>query len=170
MRAKFLFFAAFSVQLISFAQKSVEPTNSFTVFGQVDKPLTVTFADLKKEKQVQLDSFKIFNPQGEFRRQYKTIKGVRLLDVLKNVTIASPDPKTLNEFYLIAKASDGYSVVISWNELFNSAIGSSFLLVLEADNKPQQDGAERILLIATQDLITGRRHVKGLASIEIKRI
>lgn len=76
----------------------------------------------------------------------------------------------MSEFYLIARASDGYSVVISWNELFNSQSGNSFLLVLEADNKPQGEVPERILLIATKDLMTGRRHVKGLKSIEIKRI
>lgn len=132
--------------------------------------MTVTLAGLKNEQRVQLDSFKIFNPKGEFRKQYKGIRGVRLLDVLKKVTVTSPDPKTLNEFYLIARASDGYAVVISWNELFNSETGNSFLLVLEADNKSQAEAPERILLIATKDLMTGRRHVKGLKSIEIKRI
>ena len=76
------------------------------------------------------------------------------MDVVKKLTIQSPDAKTLSEFYLIAKAADGYSVVIYWNELFNSQIGDSFILVTEINGKTQQDSPERILLIATKDLMT----------------
>lgn len=170
MKRIFLFLVLLSIRFLLFSQKPIVPTSSFTVFGQVAKPLTVTLADLKKEQTVRLDSFKILNHVGELRKEYKGIKGVRLLDVLKNVTIKSPDAKTLSEFYLVAKASDGYSVVISWNELFNSEAGKSFILVTEANGKGEQDAPERILLIAAKDLMTGRRHVKGLASIEIKRI
>ncbi|MEO5581168.1 MAG: hypothetical protein ABIR66_00635 [Saprospiraceae bacterium] len=68
------------------------------------------------------------------------------------------------------KANDDYSVVVSWNELFNTEIGNSFYLVVEADSKSQKDAPEKILLISTKDFKTGRRQVKGLKSIEVKRI
>ena len=68
------------------------------------------------------------------------------------------------------KVSDGYSVVVSWNKLFNTEIGNTFFLVVEGDNKSQKDGSEKILLILTKDFKTGIRHMKGLQSIEVKRI
>lgn len=136
----------------------------------MEKPLTFNLADLLKEEQVHLDSLQIVSYKGERKTVYRNIKGVRLLDMLKKATIASPDARTLSEYYLIAKASDGYAVVISWNELFNTEFGKSFLLITEVNGKTQQDSPERILLMATKDVATGRRHVKGLASIEIKRI
>jgi len=98
------------------------------------------------------------------------VKGVLLLDLLKDISITTASPKLLSEYYLVFKASDGYSVVVSWNELFNTEIGNSFYIVTEANNQKQKDAPEKILLIATKDFKTGRRHIKGLQNIEIKRI
>ena len=68
------------------------------------------------------------------------------------------------------KVSDGYSVVVSWNKLFNTEIGNTLFLAVEGDNKSQKDGSEKILLISTKDFKIGIRHMKGLQSIEVKRI
>ncbi len=153
-----------------FAQKSVESTDQFTISGLVDKPKTISFSDLQREKSIEIGDFKITNHAGEFRKEYKNLKAVPLLNLLKDVKITAESPKVLSEYYLVLKASDGYSVVLSWNELFNTEIGNSFFIVLEADGKSQAESTERILLIATKDFKTGRRHVKGLQSIEIKKI
>lgn len=40
----------------------------------------------------------------------------------------------------------------------------------EVDGKNLDSMSERILMVATKDLKTGRRHVKGWESIEIKKI
>jgi hypothetical protein len=152
------------------AQKTVESTNQFTIIGLVDKPKIVTYSDLEKEKVVEIGDFKITNHLGEFKKEYKNVKGVSLLSFIKDVNITASSPKLLSEYYFILKASDGYSAVISWNELFNTEIGNTFFLVVEADNKSQKDGSEKILLISTKDFKTGRRHIKGLQSIEVKKI
>jgi hypothetical protein len=158
------------VSIVGVAQKSIESTDQFTISGLVDKPVTIYYADLEKEKIVMIGDFKITNHLGEFKKEYKKVKGVLLLDLMKGITITSPSPKVLSEFYFVLKATDGYSVVVSWNELFNTEIGNSFYLVVEADNKNQRDAPEKILLVSTKDFKTGRRHVKGLQSIEVKRI
>lgn len=158
------------VSNIGFSQKTVEATNQFTVSGLVDKPITIAYSDLEKEKIVDIGDFKITNHLGEFKKEYKNVKGVLLLDLLKNLNLTSKSPKLLSEFYFVLRATDGYSVVISWNELFNTEIGNSFFIVVEADNKSQKDATEKILLISTKDFKTGRRHIKGLQSIEVKRI
>lgn len=155
---------------IGFSQKTIESTDQFTVMGLVEKQKTITFHDLEKEKIVALGDFKVTNHLGEFKKEYKNVKGVSLLKLLNEVNIKASSPKLLSEYYLVFKASDGYSVVASWNELFNTEIGNSFYLVVEADGKLQSDSSEKILLVSTKDFKTGRRHVKGLQSIEIKKI
>ncbi|MEP7321879.1 MAG: molybdopterin-binding protein [Saprospiraceae bacterium] len=152
------------------SQETIESTSQFTVFGLVEAAVTITFADLEKQKTTDLGNFQVTNHLGEFKKEYKNVKGVPLLSLLNNVKITASSPKLLSEYYLVFKASDDYSVVVSWNELFNTEIGNSFFLVVEADSKSQKDAPEKILLISTKDFKTGRRHVKGLKSIEVKRI
>ncbi len=163
-------FVLLLISFVGFPQKKSETTNQFTISGLVEKPLRVSYSDLEKENAVSIGDFKITNHLGEFKKEYKNVKGILLLDLMKKVTITSPSPKLLSEFYFVLKASDGYSVVISWNELFNTEIGNSFFLIVEADNKSQKDADEKVLLLSTKDFKTGRRHVKGLQNIEVKRI
>lgn len=170
MTKKLLIIALLFISHLGFSQKTNEVTNEFTVTGLVDKPLTISYDDLTKEKIVTIGDFKVTNHLGKYKKEYKNVKGVLLLDILKNVNITTTSPKILSEYYFIFKAVDGYSVVVSWNELFNTEIGNSFFLIVEADNKSQKDATEKILLITTKDFKTGRRHIKGLQTIEIKRI
>lgn len=170
MIKKFILIALVFITHFGFAQKAIEATNEFTITGLVDKPLIISYGDLLKEKIVDIGNFKVTNHLGEFKKEYKNVKGVLLLDLFKNINITTTSPKLLSEYYLVFKATDGYSAVVSWNEFFNTEIGNSFFLVVEADNKGQKDAAEKILLISTKDFKTGRRHIKGLQSIEIRRI
>lgn len=158
------------LSIAGFAQKQVESTNQFTIMGLVEKPKVITYADLQKEKSIEIGDLKITNHVGEFRKEYKQLKGIPLLSLFDDVTITATSPKVLSEYYVVIKASDGYSVVLSWNELFNTEIGKTFFIVMEADGKSLVNSTEKILLIATKDFKTGRRHVKGLQSIEIKKI
>lgn len=158
------------VSVTGFSQNKIETTNEFTVTGLVDKPITISYPDIEKQKIIDIGDFKITNHLGEFKKEYKNVKGVLLLDLLKDISITTASPKLLSEYYLVFKASDGYSVVVSWNELFNTEIGNTFYIVTEANNQSQKDAPEKILLIATKDFKTGRRHIKGLQNIEVKRI
>jgi len=158
------------VSVTGFSQNKIETTNEFTVTGLVDKPITISYPDIEKQKIIDIGDFKITNYLGEFKKEYKNVKGVLLLDLLKDISITTASPKLLSEYYLVFKASDGYSVVVSWNELFNTEIGNTFYIVTEANNQSQKDAPEKILLIATKDFKTGRRHIKGLQNIEVKRI
>jgi hypothetical protein len=165
-----IFFLCIVVNQLGFSQKNIESTTQFTIMGLVEKPITVAYADLEKEKIVEIGDFKITNHLGEYKKEYKKVKGVLLLDLLKNLNITATSPKLLSEYYFVLKASDGYSAVISWNELFNTEIGNTFFIVVEADGKSQKEATERMLFISTKDFKTGRRHIKGLQSIEVKRI
>lgn len=104
------------------------------------------------------------------KKEYKNVKVVALLYILQKLNITTTSPKLLSEYYFVFRGSDGYAVVYSWNEIFNTDIGNSIFIVTEADNKKLTESTDRILLISTRDFKTGRRHIKGLKSIEIRRI
>jgi hypothetical protein len=160
-----LLFFQFSAAL--FAQK---PTDEINISGLIEKPAKITYAELLQSPTVALGDFKVTNHAGEFRREYKNVKGVALLDFLQKINITAPTPRQLSEYYLVFKASDDYTVVYSWNEIFNTDTGKTLFVVTEADGQSYAESKERILLITTKDYKTGRRHVKGLSSIEIKRL
>ncbi|WP_134087864.1 hypothetical protein [Olivibacter sp. XZL3] len=79
-------------------------------------------------------------------------------------------PKVLSEYYIVCIAKDGYKVVFSWNELFNTPIGDSVLVVTninEATNGEQEDD---LALLSPKDMATGRRYVKQLQTIQFLRV
>ncbi|MBK9592619.1 MAG: hypothetical protein IPO32_14365 [Crocinitomicaceae bacterium] len=67
----------------------------------------------------------------------------------------------MNEFYFIFTASDGYKVVFSWNEIYNSHAGNQFFILTEMEGKKIGEMNQRIVFISTADLQTGRRYIKG---------
>jgi hypothetical protein len=156
--------------LVSLAQKeTVKPTSSFTIFGEVKSAVTVTVADLKKWPTVNIGDVPITNHLGEKKSEAKGLKGVLLKDVLGSIEINAESPKVLSEYYFICKANDNYTVVYSWNELFNTATGDTAYIVTEKNGKDAMSMDDSILMISPKDRMTGRRHVKALSTIEVKR-
>ena len=85
--------------------------------------------------------------------------------------VAGQDSDDLEALFdSIASASDGYKVVFSWSELFNSPIGDGVLVMFEKDGNPIGDEEGRLALISTKDIRTGSRHVKWLNDIEVRKV
>ncbi len=149
--------------------QQIKPTTAFTVSGEVFSPLTVSLLDLKKWKEVVIGDLVITNHLGEMKSEAKGLKGISLKDILQTVEIKSESPKVLSEYYFVFSGSDDYKVVYSWNELFNTVVGESVYLVTEKNGKSITEMDDTILVISTKDYKTGRRHIKGLASIAVMR-
>ncbi|KZC15595.1 hypothetical protein RHOFW510R12_00155 [Rhodanobacter sp. FW510-R12] len=96
-------------------------------------------------------------------------RGVRLTDLINHAGIDEQGHKDTRRMVIIARATDGYVVTFSWNELFNTAIGKDVLVAYEKDGKPLDAGEGQFLLVSGQDIKTGPRHVRWLNEIEIKR-
>jgi len=139
------------------------------VSGEVFSPLTVSVMDLKKWTTVAIGDLVITNHLGEKKSEAMGLKGVLLKEILQTVEIKSENPKVLSEYYFVFVASDGYKVVYSWNELFNTSVGESVYLITEKNGKTITDMDDSILVVSTKDFKTGRRNVKGLASIAVMR-
>ena len=162
-------FCIAAISFSSFSQEKIAPTDALTVTGLVDKEMTFRVTDLSAYPSKPIPDMVITNHLGEPRGTAKGLKAILIKDVLANVSIKTESPKVLSEFFLSFIASDGYTVVYSWNEIFNSPTGDKTYLITEKDGKPLAEMSERLLMITPTDFKTGRRHIKGLNKIVVAR-
>ncbi len=146
-----------------------EKTTSVTVTGAEASPVVFTWADIQKLPPVQIGPVVITNHLGERKKELRQVEGVRLTDLLATVTITAENPRVLSEYYFVFIATDDYRVVFSWNELFNHPAGQRVFLVTAYDGKRHEAIEDGLLLLVPDDQRTGRRHIKSLNRIEIKR-
>ncbi len=143
------------------------PPTSLTVSGGVERPSTWSVDDLKKRPAQQIGELRLPGKDGG---KPAVLRGVRLRDLLDEAKIVSRDHHTVKKLAIIATATDGYKVVFSWSELFNSPAGDSVLVLFERDGKPLGREEGPLALIAGKDLRTGPRHVKWLQAVEVRQI
>ena len=159
----------FFIVTCSVAQEQSKPTSSVIINGRVKSPKTFTVAAIGQYKVYNLGDVVITNHKGEVKGTAKELSGILLKDLLQSIEPDAETPKVLSEYYFTCIASDGYKVVFSWNELFNTATGNTVYIVTSKDHKPIDALDESILLISTADVHTGRRYVKNLQSIIVRR-
>lgn len=142
-------------------------TTAVRVQGAVENSLTLTVEALKRFPTVTGGAFTLTNHAGDVKESIRSFKGVALKIILDSARIAASSLKARSRIAVIARASDGYAVSFSWNELFNTATGDSVCIVYEQNNLPLGDGEGRLLLLSAADRRTGSRHVRWLQTIEV---
>lgn len=148
---------------------SAQKLPSVKVTGAIEKPVTVSMEDLKKYETHQINSIDILNHKLEFKKNLKNLKGVLLKDLLEQVKFNAASPKDLSMFYLVCIAEDGYKVVYSWNEIFNSTAEKQAMLITGSSPVSAEESKDGITLITPGDKATGRRYVKNLSGIIIHK-
>lgn len=164
------FFYIFSISLLLSLSVNGQVTKTITIEGAVAKTVTINFADLKAYKTISIDSVQILNHKQEYKSTLKGIKGVLLKDIVTKAEFVVNSPKVLSEFYIVCIADDGYKVVFSWNELFNSPTGEHALIVTGINGAPSINQKEGIILLTPTDTATGRRYVKNVSKITIQQV
>ena len=157
----------FLFSFISFcAQSQTESTNEFKVVGKVKNDKTFTLADLQKYPTVELNNI---NTSCTPRKEEKTksVKAVLLKNILDSVAFQYDKPRMLNFYYFLFVASDGYKIVFSFNEIYNTETGNNLYIVTAMDGKKIQDMDSRILLLTTKDIKGGARNMKSLSKIVV---
>ena len=161
-----LFLASYSIK----AQRTVPPSDAFKIEGKVKAEMRVSVADLDMFPKVTISDQKLYNHNGEAKGYITNMKGVLLKTVLGSIEFDYNKPKELNEFYFVFVATDGYKVVFSWNEIYNTEAGNNFYIITEMDGKNIREMEQRIAFISTADLKSGRRYIKALEKIQVKRV
>ncbi|MEO5775807.1 MAG: molybdopterin-binding protein [Flavobacterium sp.] len=160
-----LFLTCYSIN----AQRKVTPSETLKIEGKIKAEKTFSITDIDTFPKVAIPDQTLYNHKGEAKSTVKNMKGVLLKTVLASIQFDYDKPKELNEFYFVFVATDGYKVVFSWNEIYNSEAGNNFYFVTEMEGKKIKDMEQRILFISTGDFKSGRRYIKGLEKIQVKR-
>lgn len=156
--------------LTLFAQRTITPTESISIGGTIKNPSTITIAQLDTFVKHKIPNQIIYNHKGEIKDTLTDMMGIPIINILASYQYIYEKPKELNEFYFVFSASDGYKVIFSWNEIYNTECGNSYYIVTDIENKHLNEIENWFLFIAAADLKPGRRYIKGLEKIEVKRI
>ena len=123
----------------------------------------------KMESEVLEDLFVVCG-SGDPRGSIGSCRGVLLEDLIRKADVIKEEHDDTKKMFLVASASDGYKVVFSWQEIFNSPVGGGVLILFEKDGKPLDRERKRVDLISAQDMFMGSRYVKGLTNIEVAMV
>ena len=147
-------------------------TDKITVSGAVEHTLVLSVEDLRKfpEQDIHEVSLRHEAGGGAEAGKVEKLKGVLLRTIVQKAAVVSKDHNDVKKLAIIAAASDGYKVVFSWSEIFNSPLGDGIIVFFEKDGAPLADNEGQLALISTGDTRTGPRHVKWLQSITVSKI
>ncbi|MES2262485.1 MAG: molybdopterin-dependent oxidoreductase [Pseudomonadota bacterium] len=157
----------------SFAHDTPGPppaASTLAISGAVAKPLTLRADDLRAFPPELIAEWQLGGRGGADKSKMSQVRGVRLRDILERASIVTRDHNTVKKLAIIAAASDGYKVIFSWSELFNSDVGDGVLVLFERDGKALGSEEGPLALVSGKDIRTGARHVKWLQTIEVRQI
>ncbi|WP_051291077.1 molybdopterin-dependent oxidoreductase [Pedobacter glucosidilyticus] len=141
-------------------------TTSISINGLVSKPLTLSVDSLKQLKTIKINNFNLIGKDNKIKRRINSFEGVLLKDILNKARITSNN-KEATKLYIKLTASDNYTIVFSWSEIFNHPSGEKVFVIFEENEKPlEENGA--FALITMDDNINGLRHLKWLKEISVK--
>ena len=154
--------------------KVVDPstfvTTHISVTGAVEHSLNLSVDDLRKFPPQQIGEVPLVCQSGANMGKLENFKGVLLRDILDKAKVKAPAHNDVKKMAVIASASDGYKVVFSWTEIFNSPNGEGVIVFFEKDGQPLTDDEGRIAMVSSKDTGTGPRHVKWLQGVEVRKI
>ncbi len=145
-------------------------SDTLTVRGAVEHPLTLSVDDLRAFPAQQLAEVALTRQNGAEAGTLQNLKGVRLSDLVNKAVLVVKDHNDIKKMIVVATATDGYRVVFSWSEIFNSPAGDGMIVYFEKDGKPLGEDEGRIAMVSTKDTKTGPRHVKWLQTLEVRLI
>ncbi|MGE5665096.1 MAG: molybdopterin-dependent oxidoreductase [Betaproteobacteria bacterium] len=137
------------------------------VDGQVRQPLQLSHAQVSAMPAAQqVTSTTTREVDGQARST--TVRGVRLRALLEQAGLAERDRFDWRKTVVVATARDGYRVVFSWPEIFNTEGGAQVLVVHERDGQALGSVDGPLALVAANDVRSGPRHVRALERIEVR--
>lgn len=164
-RAGFLLYIILA-GLTASAQKTGDTTSAFTISGRVKQDKVISWQMLASFRLHELKSINTScSPKKEER--IRQAKAVLLKDVLDSVSFDYSRGSELNAFYFVFVASDGYRLVYSYNEIFNTETGRNLYIAVELDGKPGNALPNSLLVLTTSDIKGGRRNMKWLKEIKV---
>ena len=132
-----------------------------SVGGSVKTPLRIDAESFASYPETALGNVGVVCMSGARREAPRERRGVLLRTLIEQAVLKSASPKERNRMVVLASGSDGYGVSFSYHELFNTPVGDGVLVVRTE---------EGFTLYSRHDTVTGPRHVRDLAAVEVMMI
>jgi len=162
---KKLLFILTLLSATTLAQEKTKQTHQFTITGKVKKESVITMDSLKQYPIKNWGDIKVTDHLGNFKHQDEQLKGILLKDILSHTSYAVASPKSLSSVYFVCSGVDGYKVVYSWNELYNTSVGDNVFIIMEKNGVKVDKMPESIQMTSYTDYKTGRRYLHNLDKI-----
>jgi len=153
------FICVLFLSVTSFCQDTIIPTDSFTIEGKIKNPAVFSIKNIDALPSQTLGDIATINSSGETKSIRKNVRGVLLRDVLANVKMDVDKHKELLSYYFVLVATDGYKIVLSYNEIFTN---KSIYVVTESNGKDAKQTNDRIEILVLIEANKGRIAMKGL--------
>ena len=137
------------------------------VTGRVVNPLMLELADIRGMEAEEFQDLFIVCGTGTPKDCIKRCRGVLMEKIIQKADALKEEHNDTKKMFIVATADDGYKVVFSWQEIFNTAIGGGVAVLTERDGRPLGETRDRIDLISAQDYYAGSRYVRDLRQIEV---
>ncbi len=141
-------------------------TDVLIITGKVKKEKTFSLDQIRANRTVLLGEVNI-SCSPKQKEDAKGVKAIMVKDLIDSVKFDYPSGKMLNQFYFKFEASDGYAVVFSFNEIYNTETGKQLYIVTGKDGIDIANMDNRILMLSNSDLKPGSRNLKGLKRIVV---
>jgi hypothetical protein len=145
-------------------------THQFSISGKVKNPSVITMDTLQHYMSAVIGDIKVTDNTGAFKHKDDQLKGILLKDILSHTVFDTPSPKLLSAFYFTCVGSDGYKVVYSWNELYNTEVGNHVYILTEKNGVKADQLPESIQMTSMMDMKTGRRYLHNLDKIIVSQV
>jgi hypothetical protein len=152
------------------AQGTTTQTHQFTITGQVKKESIITMDSLNSYPLKDIGDIKVTDHTGAFKHQDDKLKGVLLKDILNHSQWTAASPKLFSRMYFTCVGIDGYKVVYSWNELFNTPVGDNVYIIMEKNGIKADQQPAAIQMTSMLDFKTGRRYLHNLDKIVVSSV
>ncbi len=143
-------------------------SSNIHVSGEVINQLILNIDSIKAMPAVEVKNYQVVCQSGTSMGEAKNCKGVLLKSILEKAVIKQAHHKDRN-FYIVARATDNYMATFSWGEIFNNETGNHTYVLFEENGKPIIEKGS-FVLVCTNDIKSGPRHVYWLNSIEVNRV
>jgi hypothetical protein len=165
MKKLILIFLLYSTT--TFAQNYGTQTHQFTITGKVKQESIITMDSLNTYPLKTIGDIKVTDHTGTFKHEDDKLKGVLLKDILNHSQWAVASPKLFSTIYFTCIGSDGYKVVYSWNELFNTPVGDNVYIIMEKNGVKADQLPASLQMTSMLDFKTGRRYLHNLDKIVV---
>ncbi|MGD9210260.1 MAG: molybdopterin-dependent oxidoreductase [Desulfobacteraceae bacterium] len=141
--------------------------NVIKIIGRVKQPLLIYREELCTMPLEKIDEIPIYCGTSTPKGCIADCKGVLIENIIRKAQVIIEEDNDTKKMFLVISAADGYTVVFSWQEIFNTPIGGGVMILIEKNGKPLNKDNGGLELISTEDYFTGSRYVKQLQTIEV---